>query len=164
MKQILFFPGFKMPRKRYKQFLVHFSDNFCYVEDEKCILNFNNDDELIIIGHSIGILKGTMWCIVHDLIPDLIISLDGTEIDPEKLKQKKADKSQPIQDIYDSYVQVMNEEFWKKTKSVLFRYKPNQNESDQTFYDCIYVHEDLKIGHHPYLSKRIIQRIKKKAC
>jgi esterase/lipase superfamily enzyme len=85
---LLLFTGHKVPIKRYKNLLLKLEHRNLIVvlENQSDPLLDHEEESPVIVAHSLGILRALIYCKKHNVIPQKIISLDGSYLNEEYLK------------------------------------------------------------------------------
>ena len=139
MAQVLFFPGYQTPLKRYQ----------AYFPTLKLVTKANLNEIKVILCHSIGILYALEYCESHKIQPK-IICMDGSYLTPEFIK----DKPSEIQAIYDHYFSLNIDS--SKYQIYMFRQIGRKHES--FLYQIIYYSIECN-QHYPYMNRKIRNQI-----
>lgn len=161
---ILLFPGFKMPAKRYRNFIHYIREkldtNVHLISKVSDCIEFKG--KIYILAHSIGILNAIIYCETNNLIPTMIISMDGTYLDSEIIHSIIESKPPEVKEVYELYLDTKYAQGLYSIPIYLFRNKRNRNvqyiEQDESNYTHVYYY-DLENGHHPYDNKYIRNKI-----
>jgi len=161
---LLLFTGHKVPAKRYKGLIDHL--------DTRNVIVIGTDDPEpkldilecpIIVGHSVGILRALVYCHKNGIGPRRVISLDGSYLNRELLKD--SERTDLFQDYIDSDVDPRNYgiHLFRHIKNVNTENYLNANQSNKdamndTDYASVYYYTE-KCGHYPFESKRLLNLI-----
>ncbi len=119
MVQILFFPGYRTPIKRYQS----------YFPNVELVTKLDDEKIRVILCHSIGILHALEYCESHQIWPD-IVCMDGSYLTPGFV----INKSPEIQKIYNNFFYLQIDP--AKYKIYLFRFIERKHED--IYYKIIY--------------------------
>ena len=141
---IILFGGYHVPFKRY----------VCYLKCHQWIFNPEDNvitnEDIYIIGHSIGFYKAFIWCHKYNIKQKIIISLDHDDIYNVK---EKIHIDNDIRDIYQQFQDLDKKNY---DNCIVFRQLNKKTFLDNNLYKDVYFIQMIHIIH----LKLVISKIK----